>query len=411
MEAEGLRPLGLLDTNMRSIALLSTLLIALGAFQSACAAVVEFKEHAIVDPSAVIRLRDVARVNDVDPAVRIHLEEITLAPPPAAGRTVRLNFDDIRSRLLAHGVNLAQLEFRGRSQVSVSASDILRVAATESKPADPLPPSPAKPVPAMAPVSQKPAPLAEKMEPKVSVSDERRAQEILESVFQREFRPADPTQGPLKFRCELLRDDVRRVLATPADRIRFEQAQLVAGGPQPLTAWWMSSEEPRDRQTVRLQAWVERTPLVLGVKHAIPKGYALNPADLAWIPAQKDDAGLTKLADVVGKEATRPLRAGQPLSANDIASVPLVRSNDIVTVLVRRPGIVVRREFKAQSNGALQETVNLVAIDDPRTKIQAVVTGYHEATILGGEGEPSSVIQDATGAIQFVPAPPAEGAR
>jgi flagella basal body P-ring formation protein FlgA len=374
------------------------------------AAVIEIKDRAIVDPQSMIRLRDVARVSDVDLARRAQLEEITLAPPPAAGRSARMTYDDIRSRLLAHGVNLAELEFRGRSQVMVNASDILSTSTTATRAPEPPPPPPAKPpIKPVAFETAKPPPKP-LPEAKVSPSDERRAQEIMQTAFQREFRPADAVQSPLKFRCELLRDDVRRVLAAPADKIRFEQAQLISGGPQPLTAWWPSPDEPRERLTVQLQAWVDRVPLVLGVKHAIPKGYPLNPSDLAWMPAKDSQQGLTRLSEAVGKETTRPLRPGQLLEASDVASVPLVRPNDIVTVQVRRPGIVVRREFKAQSGGALQETVNLVALDDPRTRIQAVVTGYHEATIIGSTETPS-VIQDETGAIQFEPTPSGGGPR
>jgi len=198
------------------------------------------------------------------------------------------------------------------------------------------------------------------------------------------------------------------VLAVGDGHIHFEETQLAAGGPQPLTAWWTNADG--DREQIALQAWVEAVPQTLGLKHAVPRGYVLQPADLQWVTAVEGASGLTVLAEIVGKETTRALRAGQPLQASDLAAVPLVRSGDIVTVLVRRPGMVVRRQFKATSNGALQETVTLSALDDPRIKVQAVVTGYHEATIIGSTTEPRSVIQDATGVIQFVPATNAEGA-
>jgi hypothetical protein len=68
--------------------------------------------------------------------------------------------------------------------------------------------------------------------------------------------------------------------------------------------------------------------------------------------------------------------------------VPLVRANDIVTVQVVRPGIVVRRMFKSSNAGALHDTVSLVAVDDPRLKVQAIVTGYHEATMLDPAAPP-----------------------
>ena len=72
---------------------------------------------------------------------------------------------------------------------------------------------------------------------------------------------------------------------------------------------------------------------------------------------------MTRLGDALGKETTRPLRAGQPITTADVVRVPLVRTNDIVTVVVRRPGIAVRRQCKALSTGSLDDTVTLVALD------------------------------------------------
>jgi hypothetical protein len=45
----------------------------------------------------------------------------------------------------------------------------------------------------------------------------------------------------------------------------------------------------------------------------------------------------------------------------DVQRVPLVRSNDIVTVTVRRGGITVKRPLKARSEGAAGDTITGVA--------------------------------------------------
>jgi flagella basal body P-ring formation protein FlgA len=258
----------------------------------------------------------------------------------------------------------------------VTTPDIVSTAAVEPLPPRPLPPAPAMP----APVPPAPVKPAAKPAPSVSEHEQRRAHELLRAACEREFRPAGTNAASLKFRCECPRADVRRVLAAPSGQIRFDQAQLVAGGPQPLTAWWTNADG--ERESVLLQVWVQQTPQVLGVKHAVTKGEVLQVSDLEGVPAKEGVSGLTRLGDVVGKEATRALRPGQTLQAGDVASMPLVRTNEIVTVLVRRPGLVVRRQFKATTSGALQETITLVALDDPRTKVQAVVTGYHEATMV-----------------------------
>jgi flagella basal body P-ring formation protein FlgA len=365
---------------------LYSLAVVLLSHGLAAAAVIELLDRAAVDASTVIRLKDVARVSDADGTLRVGLEEIVLAPAPAAGRSTRLTYDDIRGRLLAHGVNLAGVEFRGRSQAIVTGT---ATAAGNATPAVVVHPSQAAEV-------KPPTP------PRVSEREHQRAREVLQAAFRREYQPLTNSGAPLLVRCECRRDDVPTVLAAPSEHIRFDQPQLTAGGPHALTAWWVAADgEPAK---VPVQIWVDAAPQALSVKHAVPKGYVLQSEDLTWVTVPGHDAGMNRLADIVGKETTRALRPGQPLQPRDVAAVPLVRAGDIVTVSVRRPGIVVRRHFKATTAGGLQEQVTLTAVDDPRVKVQAIVTGYHEAAIVGATPEPRDVFQDATGAIQFVPA-------
>lgn len=330
------------------------------------AAVVDVRERVTVAEGSLVRLKDVASISDAEPIKAAALGEITLAPAPAAGRSQRLGFEDLRQRLQVHGVNLAEIELRGQSNVTVT---------TASKP----PPPPPRPV--AVPLKrevERPAPP--QPAPRVPTRQEvEQANKRIETALLRVFRLTDEPSAPLSVRCNCDLSDVPLILTASTDQIRFAEPQLPVGAEQTVTAHWKNAAG--DLQTVIVPVSVEVLPRRLAVRRAVPGGVPLQPDDLEWVSARLTPDAVTQLAEVVGKEATRSLREGTLLDKSMLAPVQLIRSNDIVTVQVLRPGIAVRRMFKATSSGALHDTVSLVAVDDPRLKIQAVVTGYHEATM------------------------------
>jgi hypothetical protein len=78
-----------------------------------------------------VTLGDVADVRDADAEVAARLTKIVLAPSPAAGNLLRLEFDAIRSRLQAQGIDVARTEFGGATCVVVTSGE----EASLSKPA------------------------------------------------------------------------------------------------------------------------------------------------------------------------------------------------------------------------------------------------------------------------------------
>jgi len=318
------------------------------------AAVIDVRDRVTVGDGALVRLKDVARITDSDPIKAAALGEITLSPAPAAGRSQRMRFEDLRNRLQAHGVNLSEIEFRGQTVTTVTT-------------ASPLPERPT---------------VASRVEPPKPATklQQQQADQLVQKAVQRAFRLNATESLPIRVTCGCEPDDVPLILATAADRIRFAEPQIQVGAPQAITAHW--EDATGALQSVVVQVSVDLAPRRLAVRHAIPSGYPLQPDDLEWVTGDIEPNAIIQLSDAVGKEATRTLRAGQMLETEMLATVPLVRANDIVTVQVRRPGVTVRRMFKANTAGALNDTVTLVAVDDPRLRVQAVVTGFHEATML-----------------------------
>ena len=340
------------------------------------AGVIELRDRVSVPAGSVVRLGDVAAIHDGDDRRATSLRELPLGPAPAAGRTLPISYDEVRQKLQARGENLAAIEFRGQRQVVITAAATAPVMASKTadlatKPVDRNPPRPRVRA--------------------ASDSEQRRAETLLVSVLERVFKPTE-TGISVDFECELAPVDAARIVNCRPEELHFVSAALRSDVATPLTVWWMDSRSV-ERQEAAVMVTIKPRSQRLAVRYATPKGFPVRPDDLMWVDADETTAGLQHLGDAVGKETTRSLRAGQALVPTDLASVPLMRTNDIVTVVVRRPGISVRREFKALSSGAMNDTVSLVALNDPRLRIQAVVTGYREATL----GDTSSDSASASG--------------
>jgi flagella basal body P-ring formation protein FlgA len=314
--------------------------------------------------AGLIRLGDIARIDDADPKVARQLAGVTLGPAPAEGRKLRITQQAIRERLIANGVNLAEVEFAGQSLILIEGPPVARA----QPPAKPLP---SKLVPVAA-QPRTPTPV-----------DRRNADEIVQTAFHRQFQFDEADIGPPALIVKIDDGDVALLGETDSEQIQFIEPGLAWGGPQTLTA--RIPAEDGESHVVRLRVWLEETPRVLTVKHAIPKGQVLRDADLVAKPAAKGETGIERADALVGREATRTLRPGAPLQHADVVKTPLVRSNDLVTVRVRLPGLTVSRIFRSQGHGAEGEVVNLVALEDPREKVQARVTGWHEAEIVSAE--------------------------
>src|ERR1700685_4678091 len=88
----------------------------------AAAADICFRPTSSVSASTV-RLKDIATVAANDPSTMILLENIALAPAPAPGRRMRLEFAEIRSRVEASGIPASELNYSGSSVIVVAAAD------------------------------------------------------------------------------------------------------------------------------------------------------------------------------------------------------------------------------------------------------------------------------------------------
>ncbi len=70
-------------------------------------------------------------------------------------------------------------------------------------------------------------------------------------------------------------------------------------------------------------------------------------------------------SDVLGRETTRPIPAGQVIDVSQLQRPVLIRRNDTVTVLSRSAGVEVRTQAKATEDGALGD---LIVLESPGNK-------------------------------------------
>ncbi len=147
-------------------------------------------------------------------------------------------------------------------------------------------------------------------------------------------------------------------------------------------------------------------PVILATAVALPPGHVVRPADLVWRTARDSEQGAaTDPAAILNKEVVRSLRADQPVSADLVRAVPLVRSGQFVTVTSRQPGIAVQRVMKARSDGAADEIIAVNTLEDRRT-LMVRVTGLQEAEVVNLDPPlPTAGRQEIRHAPTALPAP------
>ena len=298
---------------------------------------------------AIITLGEVADIAGPDEQQTARLRAVQLVPAPAPGETLRLEFGIVRSRLQAHGFNLGQLEFAGHSVVTVRRSEQTSGSASASSGA------------AAEPATWK---------------QDRAERRIAEAIREHCTRRA-PELGVVQVSVEMRPQDVDRVVAAAAETVTVEPAAISTADAQPLI---VQIGGRGAGESIEVSARVTPWPWVLAANADLPAGHRLRVADLAWSQVESAEGLFTEVERLIDLEMARPVRAGQPVRADEVRSVPLVRSGDIVTVSSRRGGISIRRPMKARGDGALGEEITLTTLDG-RERLTARVTGFHEAQV------------------------------
>jgi flagella basal body P-ring formation protein FlgA len=320
----------------------------------------------VVGPT--VTLKDVANVSGSDAETVKRLEQTPLAPAPAAGRSVRLEFEDVRLRIEATGLSMADTSFSGATMVVVSSKHV----------AAPVVPQPRR-------------------KSKINVSDDqvKRAEKIITKSVRQSLRGRGRTAGNVFLDVAVDPNDVPIVLASATEG--FEIGTIDANNVNPQNVL-IETQDSRGRAVkFHVQCVVSQKPRVPVLNRSVSTGEVIREDDLVWKQVEETEGMLTKMEELVGKEAKKGLHADEPLHADEIHTIPLVRSNDIVTAVWQKGGIRITEQFKAKSDGGKGDVITLVQLTG-RDHVLARVTDVHEAEIVSSDAaRPANADADSDG--------------
>jgi flagella basal body P-ring formation protein FlgA len=117
--------------------------------------------------------------------------------------------------------------------------------------------------------------------------------------------------------------------------------------------------------------------------HSLPRGTVLREGDveIQHDPAVESGPGLFHtLEEVIGRETTRSIAAGKPVSADDLRSPLIVHRGDVVTVHANTAGIRIRTNARARDDGSQGDLVAVESLLDHST-YYARVSGIREVEV------------------------------
>lgn len=268
---------------------------------------------------------------------------VMIAPAPADGRVAPIAAADVAARLRSHLARHGS-ELVGPPRVVVRSDSAAVIA----------------PRPAAATVAPGRTRLTRR----------------LETLARDYLAAAAPELGRVTLAVELTDDAVR---AWP-----HGDDLILTGGTAPYTG--PQTFRVRDRQAgpeTPIRVRVEQQPFRLAAAHDLPRGTVLAARDLVW--TQKP-GGTADPEELVGKQLTRSLRGGEPIAPEAVESVPLVKANNVVSAVIRRPGLAVRRLMRARGEGARGDFVPLSPLEGGRDRLVGRVVGFQEVEVVTAGG-------------------------
>jgi flagella basal body P-ring formation protein FlgA len=127
----------------------------------------------------------------------------------------------------------------------------------------------------------------------------------------------------------------------------------------------------------------ESTPVAV-LTRPMARGDVIRASDIAIERKPRAQVGgdsVGAMQEIAGLAARRPLRAGQPLRANDLMKPEVVRQNETVTITYDMPGLALTVRGKALETGSEGDVINVLNAQSKRT-LQATVAGPGRVTVV-----------------------------
>lgn len=137
-------------------------------------------------------------------------------------------------------------------------------------------------------------------------------------------------------------------------------------------------------QRVRVTGQVLKMIDVPTLARRVGKGDVISENDIHWVQMRADRTQrdvITDVHELIGMSPKRHLRPEHPIRSSDIQRPILVEKGSLVTIILKKPGMMLTSRGKAMQNGADGETIRITNTNTSRT-IEAVVVGSSMVTVL-----------------------------
>lgn len=134
---------------------------------------------------------------------------------------------------------------------------------------------------------------------------------------------------------------------------------------------------------VRVTGRIHKVSEVPVLARAMLPGEVISADDVQWILVRTGRLGfniILGIEDLVGKEPRRGLRAGNPVRTTDVRRPILVPRGSLVTMILRRPSMLLTAQGKAMENGSDGDTIRIINTQSS-TVIEAVVIGAGKVSV------------------------------
>jgi flagella basal body P-ring formation protein FlgA len=296
---------------------------------------------------AIVTLGDVADIASADSRQASTLAAIELFPAPAAAEEKIVRVREIQDLLLLRGVNLAEHQFSGSSEVVVQA------AAPQPRIAAPRP---------------------------ISSSEVRRTKRRLCETLVKYLNERSASQQDWAVEFELTEVNAR-LFADPVTPIQ------VAGGRAPWIGlqrfeFAVSGREGPGRATIDATVRII-APVVVAV-HPMARGDVVHECDVVLQRAPAADklpGSLHSLDQAIGHELVRVVGANTAVTTDALRQPLAVHRGEVVTVVARAGGVRIRTNARAREEGSVGELVSVESLLN-RSTYYARVSGTREVEVF-----------------------------
>lgn len=290
---------------------------------------------------SVVRLADVVDTTDLPEATHRALARLALAPAPAIGKRIRLSKHEIQE--------LVSLSLDSERRVRVRGPEWVTVVRGEQDTAN------------------------DTEVDRVTLS----LQQAIGALVAQKF------PKHTQFSCDLLTP------AIPREHRSDFKLQRVTGGEPPWQGrqrFFISYESSGLAHSLPLWADIQVTAPTVVLTRAIARGETIHQADLAFVavdPAASGNQGVSRLEDVVGKQASRSLRAGDAVKPGDVERPVWVKRRSAVVIHSVAAGVRITTQGMALDEGREGELIRVQNVQSEEA-FMAQVTGPSEVTVFAG---------------------------